>query len=121
MALKNLLTCLALAALALPSLAAPAAGDSPATAPAPAQITKETCRAQAKEKNLKGEERKAFIKECRGTGATQGDKSAKSAKGAQGGQQTRMKTCNAEAKTQQLKGDARKAFMKECLSSKPAA
>lgn len=120
MTLKNLLTCLALAALALPSLAAPAAGDSPATAPAPAsaQITKETCRAQAKEKNLKGEERKAFIKECRGTGAVQADKSAKSAKG---GQQTRMKTCNAEAKTQQLKGDARKAFMKECLSHKPTA
>lgn len=118
MTLKNLLTCLALAALALPSLAAPAAGDSPATATAPAQITKETCRAQAKEKNLKGEERKAFIKECRGTGAVQADKSAKSAKG---GQQTRMKTCNAEAKTQQLKGDARKAFMKECLSHKPTA
>lgn len=118
MTLKNLLTCLALAGLALPSLAAPAAGDSPATAPATAQITKETCRAQAKEKNLKGEERKAFIKECRGTSAAQGDKSAQTAKG---GQQTRMKTCNAEAKTQQLKGDARKAFMKECLSSKPAA
>ncbi|WP_313077106.1 PsiF family protein [Melaminivora sp.] len=108
MTLKTFIASAALAALALPALAIPAAGDSTATAPAPASITKETCRAQAKEKNLKGDERKAFIKECQGPAQPSGQK-------------TRMKSCNADAKTKNLKGDARKAFMKECLSNKPAA
>lgn len=48
----------------------------------------------------KGDERKAFMKECL---------SAKKAS-----QQDKMKTCNADAKGK--KGDERKAFMKECLS-----
>lgn len=50
----------------------------------------------------KGDERKAFMKECL---------SAKKAT-----QQEKMKACNAEAKTKALKGDERKSFMKECLS-----
>jgi len=64
------------------------------------------CNADAKE--LKGDERKAFMKECL---------SAKPAKPAT--QQEKMKTCNADAAGK--KGDERKAFMKECLSSKKAA
>ena len=54
----------------------------------------------------KGDERKAFMKECL------------SAKAAPATQQSKMKTCNVDAKGK--KGDERKAFMKECLS-KPAA
>ena len=50
----------------------------------------------------KGDERKAFMKECL------------SAKKEAPAQQTKMKTCNVEAKGK--KGDERKAFMKECLS-----
>ncbi|MGH8830770.1 MAG: PsiF family protein [Polaromonas sp.] len=49
----------------------------------------------------KGDERKAFMKECL---------SAKK----EMTQQVKMKTCNADAKGK--KGDERKAFMKECLS-----
>ncbi|MBH2011074.1 MAG: phosphate starvation-inducible protein PsiF [Xanthomonadaceae bacterium] len=63
-----------------------------------------TCNKDATGK--KGDERKAFMKECL---------SAKKEVVAQDAtQQSKMKTCNAEAKGK--KGDARKAFMKECLS-----
>nr|WP_126447548.1 PsiF family protein [Sulfuricystis multivorans] len=68
-----------------------------------------TCNAEAKAKNLAGDARKAFMKDCL-SGKQQEAKSARTA------QQEKMKTCNAEAKTKGLKGDARKAFMKECLS-----
>jgi hypothetical protein len=56
-----------------------------------------TCNAEAMDK--KGDERKAFMKECL---------SAKKAT-----QQEKMKTCNVEAKG--MKGDERKKFMSECL------
>jgi hypothetical protein len=68
------------------------------------------CNAQANDKELgegKGDERKAFMKECL---------SAKPAK-AGGTQQSKMKTCNKEAGTKGLKGDERKTFMSACLSS----
>lgn len=63
-----------------------------------------TCNKDAEGK--KGDERKAFMKECL------------SAKAEPATQQSKMKTCNADAKDK--KGDERKAFMKECLSKKPA-
>ena len=60
-----------------------------------------TCNADPKAKELKGDERKAFMKECLSNKpATQQDK---------------MKTCNADAKAKDLQGDERKAFMSECL------
>ncbi len=58
------------------------------------------CNKEAGDK--KGDERKAFMKECL---------SAK-----KDTQQDKMKACNASAKDK--KGDERKAFMKECLSAK---
>ncbi|HEY6085412.1 MAG TPA: PsiF family protein [Nitrospira sp.] len=80
---------------------------------APAQQNKmKACNAQADEKGLggegKGEERKAFMKECL---------SAKSTKSGKTAQQDKMKTCNKEAGEKQLKGDERKQFMSACLSS----
>ena len=69
-----------------------------------------TCNADAKTKELKGDERKAFMKQC----LSGGNKQAK--------QTDKMKSCNAEAKTKAIKGAERKTFMKECLSAeKPAA
>ena len=65
------------------------------------------CNADPKAKELKGDERKAFMKEC--LSANKQEK-----------QQTKMKTCNADPKAKSLKGDERKAFMKECLSAKAA-
>lgn len=58
-----------------------------------------TCNKEASDK--KGDERKAFMKECL------------SAKSAAPTQQEKMKSCNAEAKGK--KGDERKQFMSECL------
>ncbi len=61
------------------------------------------CNKDAGEK--KGDERKAFMKQCL---------SAKKEKSPQAAQQGKMKSCNVEAKGK--KGDDRKSFMKECLS-----
>jgi hypothetical protein len=75
-------------------------------APTAQQSKMATCNKDAGDK--KGDERKAFMKECL---------SAKPAATAASGtpQQQKMKACNAEAKGKT--GDERKAFMKECLSS----
>lgn len=80
--------------------------SSSALAVTPQQQRMADCNAEAKTKNLAGDERKAFMKQCL---------SAK--KDGRAAQQEKMKSCNAEAGKQALKGDARKAFMKECLSS----
>ena len=66
-----------------------------------------TCNAEAKDK--KGDERKAFMKECL---------SAKPAAAPEAGtgQQNKMKMCNETAKD--MKGDERKKHMSECLKAK---
>ncbi|MBS0389109.1 MAG: phosphate starvation-inducible protein PsiF [Proteobacteria bacterium] len=69
-----------------------------------------TCNAQAKEQNLSGDARKAFMKTCLSNAPA-----APAAK-ALTPQQEKMKSCNADAKTKGLKGADRKAFMKTCLS-----
>lgn len=76
-------------------------------APTAQQSKMTTCNKEAGDK--KGDERKAFMKECL---------SAKPAATAASGtpQQQKMKACNADAKGKT--GDERKAFMKECLSAK---
>ncbi|HEX6528628.1 MAG TPA: PsiF family protein, partial [Burkholderiales bacterium] len=59
-------------------------------------------------KDMKGDERQAFMKKC-----LSGDKpSAK-----QSAQQEKMKSCNAQASKKALKGDERKKFMSQCLSA----
>ncbi|MFZ3139036.1 PsiF family protein [Polaromonas sp.] len=86
---------------------APAAPASPAVA-APAKTGQQskmaTCNKDATGK--KGDERKAFMKECLSA--------RKEVAAKDGAQQSKMKTCNADATGK--KGDERKAFMKECLS-----
>ncbi|WP_250207810.1 PsiF family protein [Curvibacter sp. CHRR-16] len=69
-----------------------------------------TCNADAKTKDLKGDERKKFMSECLSAKTEEPAKPVK--------QQDKMKTCNADAKTKDLKGDERKKFMSECLSAK---
>ncbi len=78
------------------------------------QTRMKTCNADASAKALKGDERKAFMKDCLSAGSTATAKVATP-------QQQKMKACNTEAGTKSLKGDARKSFMKECLSGKAAA
>ena len=85
---------------------------------APAQQNKmKTCNAEATAKGLgegKGDERKAFMKECL---SAKPDKATKAAAGAGANQQIKMKACNKEAGAKKLKGDDRKTFMSTCLSS----
>ena len=75
-----------------------------------------TCNAEAKTKELKGDERKKFMSECL---SAKPAADAASAPETGTAQQNKMKTCNAEAKTKDLKGDERKKFMSECLKAKP--
>jgi hypothetical protein len=58
----------------------------------------------------KGDERKAFMKECLSNKPAE---SGKQPTAAQKAQQDKMKTCSAEAKG--MKGDERKKFMSDCL------
>jgi hypothetical protein len=80
------------------ALAASPAASAPAAGKSKQQSKMTTCNAEAKDK--KGDERKAFMKECL---------SAKK----ETTQQSRMTTCNKEAAGK--KGDERKKFMSECL------
>jgi hypothetical protein len=73
-----------------------------------------SCNAEAAQKQLKGEERKTFMKTCLSA------KPASDATAAKPTQQEKMKTCNADAAAKGLKGNDRKDFMKKCLSNKPA-
>ncbi len=84
---------------------APMAGGSAAKAPTAQQSKMKACNADPKAKATKGDERKAFMKECLSADA----------KPAATTQQTRMKTCNADPKAKAMKGDERKKFMSECL------
>jgi hypothetical protein len=92
------------------SLALIAGGASAATEQ---QNKMGTCNAEAKTKDLKGDERKKFMSEC-----LSAKPPAPAASEAGTPQQNKMKTCNADAKTNDLKGDERKKFMSECLKAK---
>jgi hypothetical protein len=69
-----------------------------------------SCNAEAKEKNLAGDVRQAFMKTCLSNAPA-----APVAKPLTP-QQEKMKSCNADAKDKALKGAERQAFMKTCLS-----
>jgi len=71
-----------------------------ADAPTAQQSKMGTCNKEAGDK--KGDERKAFMKECLSAKAD-----------AKATQQNKMKICNVDAKG--MKGDERKKFMSECL------
>jgi hypothetical protein len=81
---------------------------SPAFAATEQQNKMTSCNTEAAGK--KGDERKAFMKECLSNNPAE---SGKQPTAAQKAQQDKMKTCNAEAKG--MKGDERKKFMSGCL------
>ena len=66
-----------------------------------------SCNADATSKNLKGDDRKAFMKTCLSSAPASSTKT--------NSQQEKMKTCNAQAGAKSLKGDDRKQFMSNCL------
>ncbi len=82
---------------------------SPTLQAANSQNAKMTsCNADAKAKNLSGDDRKAFMKTCLSANGA-------ATTAAPNSQQQKMKSCNADAKTKSLKGDDRKKFMSDCL------
>ncbi|MCL2075044.1 MAG: PsiF family protein [Betaproteobacteria bacterium] len=82
--------------------------------PTPAQQAQrekmKTCNQEARSRELKGDERKAFMSSClSGEGrAAKSDKVAGREKAEQ---------CKQEAKEQKLTGDARKAYLSTCLEA----
>jgi hypothetical protein len=104
--MKKLLTWASLAC-ALAFNSAYAEGDKPSQ-----QTKMATCNKEAEGK--KGDERKAFMKECLSSKAPAADTEAAKSKAA-GSQQNKMKRCNEEAAG--LKGDERKQKMSACLKS----
>jgi hypothetical protein len=78
----------------------------------PQQSKMGDCNKEAKEKSMKGDDRKAFMKSCLSTkGAAAEEKKELTP------QQQKMQTCNKEAKEKAMKGPDRKKFMSECLKS----
>ena len=121
--MKKLITAAMLIIAALPVVAA----DKPAT---PQQQRMRDCNADAKD--MKGQERKDFMKQClsgkqsanktsreerRAENQTARDERRADNQAARQTQQDRMKTCNADATAKGLKGDVRKAFMSDCLKN----
>ena len=60
------------------------------------------CNAQAGDKKLEGDARKAFMRDCLKAGMPVS--------------QEKMKACNKDATAKALKGEGRKAFMSTCLA-----
>jgi len=101
--MKNLVLFLGLALACAPAFAQNASQ----------QDRMKACDADAAKKELKGDERKAFMKDCLAAKTE-----AKEEKKAMTPQQEKMKKCNADAGAKKLKGDARRNFMSDCLKKK---
>ncbi len=107
--MKNLLIVLCL------SLAAGSAFAKEEKAASPQQSKMADCNKEAKEKAMKGDERKAFMKSCLGNKPAEAKKELTP-------QQQKMQNCNKEAKEKAMKGMERRKFMSTCLKGdkKPA-
>lgn len=75
----------------------------------PQQQRMATCNQQAKEKTLKGDERKSYMSECLKGNKASGDKKGLTP------QQLKMRDCSSQATQQSLKGEDRSKFMSGCL------
>ena len=98
-ATRNVLVMLSTLALYLPA----AAADQQLTAQ---QERMKSCNAQASGKQLKGDDRQAFMSRCL---KGEGEEEQRTA------QQDKMITCNREASDKHLNGDQRRAYMSDCL------
>jgi hypothetical protein len=94
-----------------------AAEDSPKKEASPAQKAHRermsACSKDAKQQGLKGDQRKAFMRQCLSgeTAASQEPDSARSQTAA----------CRKDARAKGLKGGERKRFMSECVGSEASA
>ena len=87
----------------------------------PQQERMKSCNADPKAKELKGDERKAFMSSCLKGETTAAAPAAATTPAKPMTQQEKMKGCNADPKAKELKGDARKTFMSACLKGDAAA
>lgn len=101
----KMLTVLAAVVLTCSSLSAQAADAAVNTQ----QDKMKACNKDAGDKKLKGDERKAFMKDCLS------NKPAEAAASKPTDQKEKMKFCNKDAADKKLKGDDRKKFMSDCL------
>ena len=69
-----------------------------------------SCNAQASKKELKGDERQAFMSKCLSADGGRDGKELTA-------QQRKMQNCNAQANKKDLKGDKRREFMSDCLNA----
>jgi hypothetical protein len=76
----------------------------------PQQDRMRACNKEAKEKSLKGDERKTFMRSCLSSAKSEATRTAEVSDDAA----ARKKQCRAEASAKSLKGDERKAFISEC-------
>lgn len=104
--MKKLLIALS---LALAATGAYAKDEKTAT---PQQSRMADCNKEAKAKDMKGDERKAFMKSCLSGKPAEAKVEAKKEMTPQ---QMKMANCNKEAKAKEMKGDERKKFMSGCL------
>jgi hypothetical protein len=115
--MKRIALALSLALLTLPALAQQTQQDR-----------MKACNADAAKKELKGDERRAFMTDCLSAKKDEAGKDAAAAQPETGNkaadgkeltpQQARMKKCNADAAAGNLKGDERRKFMSGCLKNK---
>lgn len=82
----------------------------PSAIAGPQQDKMRSCSKDAKEKALKGDERKAFMSSCLSSGKGETTKTADASDDAA----ARKKQCRSEASAKSLKGDERKSFISEC-------
>lgn len=101
--------CAAAIAASLLCVTAMAQTTAPAKKENSQQSRMTTCNADAKTKNLQGDQRKQFMKECLSNNSTTKDGKPLSSS------QQRMTDCNKDAKAKALTGEARKTFMSTCL------
>jgi hypothetical protein len=101
-------------ALSLSMLAMSVHAEDAAKEATPQQNKMKACNADAKAKNLAGEDRKKFMSECLSAKKEAAAEPAKELTP----QQAKMKQCNADAKTKNLAGADRKKFMSDCLKAK---
>lgn len=85
---------------------------------APQQERMRSCNKEAKEKALKGDERKAFMKGClrkKTASAADGTKADPAADAARQLRSEKRSACNQGAEEKALKGTERKKFMRDCM------
>lgn len=88
--------------------------SSTAAVAGPQQEKMKTCNAEAKEKALKGDERRSFMSGCLSSGsAAKPTLTADEASALK----DRKKQCRSEATDKALKGEERKSFIADCVKA----